>query len=87
MGKYKKSGIYKIISSNRPKFYIRQTGQIFSERFRERLPKWILDEINTSFVIHLIDSDHIYTSISHNLDVLHKRTKGHLLNALEECHI
>lgn len=43
MDKYKPSGVYKISCSIYPKFYIGQTGQTFSERFREYLSKGTTD--------------------------------------------
>ena len=67
--------------------YIGQTGRPFIERFKEHEPTKNLDSIKSNYAKHIIDNDHFYTNIKHNMKLIKPCKKGKSMNAYEEFFI
>lgn len=87
---YEKSGIYKIKCSDCSKFYIGQTGRNFKCRFREHIQA-IKSNNRTSqkstFAEHILQTQHGYKNITHNMEILNISQKGEKMNTLEDFQI
>lgn len=83
--KIDKTGVYKLTCNDCECLYIGQTSRSFSTRFKEHLPKpTSTSDHKSAFANHLIDSNHTYTGIKTNLEVMHICHRGTYMNSLEE---
>lgn len=69
--KYETCGVYKIACNDCPKFYIGQTRRSFKTRFNEHLPKNKVTQ-TSNYAEHLINTNHNYSTIDENLQILHR---------------
>ncbi len=88
--KYDNSGIYKIQCNDCSSFYIGQTGRSFKSRFKEHIQA--LKSNNTtsmksSYAEHLLQTNHSYTSMEVNMNILEIDRKGDSMNCKEDYHI
>lgn len=81
------TGVYKLTCNDCPKQYIGQSGRSFRTRFREHLPKPKLRTQRSKFAEHLALENHNVNNCESNLHVLHKCTKGPIMNVLENFEI
>ena len=90
INKFEKSGVYKIKCDDCPKFYIGQTGRNFKCRFKEHIQAIRSNNLTSqksAFAEHILDSQHNYTGLEHNMEILNIAPKGEKLNALEDYQI
>lgn len=82
-----KSGVYKITCDDCPKYYIGQTRRSFRQRFKEHLPLTPSAINKSAYAAHIVDSNHSYTSVDRNLEVISTCKESKLLDCLEEFNI
>jgi len=88
--KFNKSGIYKIKCSDCDSFYVGQTGRSFRTRYREHiqaLKSQNLTSMKSTFAEHIMQSNHKYTNIDQNMEVLDYEIKGNKMNCKEDFYI
>lgn len=85
--KFNGTGVYKLNCSNCDKVYIGQTGRTFKTRFKEHLPKTKTNAQKSQFADHLVSFNHNIDNIESNMDILHKCSKGPMMDTLETYEI
>jgi len=64
-----------------------QTGQSFSQRYREHLRAFRLDHQSSGFTFHLAEHQHPFGPINVIVQILHFQHKGTHMNTLERYYI
>ena len=69
------------------KFYIAQTGKLFTTRYNEHIKAINHPYIKSNFAEHILSTGPKYTNIQTNIQILHKTDKDPKLNTLEQFEI
>jgi hypothetical protein len=70
-----------------PKKYTGQTGRNFKTRYREHIQSIRLNNANSKYSQHILDTQHAYGPITDIMEVLQFEKKGQLINPWERFHI
>lgn len=86
--RYDRSGVYKLQCqhSGCTASYIGQTGRAFKTRYREHT-RGVKNDNQTAFAEHVLETDHTFTNMTQDMEVLHFSKKGSKLNTLEALEI
>ena len=84
---HNRSGIYKLKCNDCNKFYIGKTGRTFITRFKEHTRAITHPNTHSTFAEHIINTNHTYTNIDNNLDILHFKHNSRKLDVLEQFEI
>lgn len=82
---YSNAGVYKISCEECDKFYIGQTGRNFAIRFKEHTRN--CESNQSTFFAHLRNEKHKTENIDNAMRILHRVSKGPIMNILEEIEI
>jgi hypothetical protein len=85
--KYNKRGINKMRCNSCQLSYIGQTGRNFKARYKEHIRSIRINNPNTKYAQHILDTQHEYGPIANIMDILHIERKGQLMNTWERFHI
>src|SRR5436190_21468242 len=84
--KFEGSGVYKITCSDCPKYYIGRTEREFKVRFKQHIPRNTAEQKSTN-AEHLINSNHKYSGIDNNVQILHRARRIQDQSVLENFEI
>jgi hypothetical protein len=84
---YTNSGVYSIKYPTCNRFYIGQTRQDISTRFKEHLRYICTNNPKSAFALHILDNNHQYNSMEESLQLVTPCNKGNRLHLLENLYI
>jgi hypothetical protein len=78
------TGVYQLICSDCPAFYIGQTGRSFGQRFKEHVRDIGKMYATSNFAIHINTTQHNYIDMNTNMKILYTMVKGDNMDRMEE---
>jgi hypothetical protein len=70
-----------------PMKYTGQTGRTFSTRYKEHIHDIIINNSNSRYLNHMLNTGHTYGVMMDTMDIITTGRKGKHLNTLERYHI